>query len=129
LSYIVRAILAHDAWLRLVKRFGSGIKNHELTLRKRLLHIRKGNMNIHNYLKEFRILSKQLFAYGVKIGEEELQMFIFNGLSPSFDIFYTSVWTRGVTITLSKLKSLLVYEKVSKNDTIQEQENVMALIA
>jgi hypothetical protein len=42
LRYVVGAITTHDlAWTRLTARFGIGTRTHELTLRKRLLHIKK----------------------------------------------------------------------------------------
>jgi hypothetical protein len=119
LPYVVGVTTTHEAWTRLAARFGIRTKNHELTLRKRLLHIKKGNLSMQNYLKEFKIMIDQLLAYGVKIGEEELQTYILNG-PPTFDIFCVSVRTKGVPMTLTKLESLLICEESNRNEKLTE---------
>jgi hypothetical protein len=54
---MVGATFAHEVWTRLTARFRTRTKNHELTLRKRLLHIKKGNLSMQDYLKEFQIIT------------------------------------------------------------------------
>jgi hypothetical protein len=87
LPYVVGATTAYKAWTRLSKRFGVGTKKHELTPKKRLLHIKKGSQSMQDYLKEFEIITNQLLSCGVKIGEEELQTYILNGHWMSHLIF------------------------------------------
>jgi hypothetical protein len=71
---------------------------------------------MHDYLKEFKIIIDQLLACKVKIGEEELQTYVLNGLPLALDVFYAIFSTRGVPITLAELESLLVCKESSKND-------------
>ncbi|XP_026459452.1 putative uncharacterized protein DDB_G0289263 [Papaver somniferum] len=68
----------------------------------------EGNQYIIDYLKKIKTISDSLAAIGEKVSDEDLIMFLLNGLGSEYDVFVFSSQNRETPYTFGEIKARLL---------------------
>ncbi|XP_031270010.1 uncharacterized protein LOC116128426 [Pistacia vera] len=98
---------AYEIWNTLELHFQSFSKVRTLHLRNLLQSTKKESMSVNEYILKMKELRDELVASGVQIGDEELLLYILDGLGPEFDAMVANLVANSSTATLQEAQILL----------------------
>ncbi|PKU87026.1 Retrovirus-related Pol polyprotein from transposon TNT 1-94 [Dendrobium catenatum] len=133
LPYIVNLDSTADLWDTLERRFQSSNRSKVIQLKNELHNITMKNQSMTQYLTDIKSLVDQIAAAGATVDDEDIILYILNGLPQPYQSFKTAIRTMLVPISLDNLYSLLLSEEVNiASDTaraIAKQDPDTALYA
>lgn len=110
-SFFIGCKSSNEVWTALEKRFSSLTRSHIHELKTSLHTVTKNsNESIDDYLIRIKELVDKLAIVSVVIDDEDLLLYTLNDLPYEYNSFCTSVRTRGGTLTLDELRTLLKFE-------------------
>ncbi|XP_010264401.1 PREDICTED: uncharacterized protein LOC104602415 [Nelumbo nucifera] len=115
LLYMVGIKSSKEAWDILECRYASSTPMHITSLRKQLHRLKKGSLTMHDYFQQVKSISDQLAGCGAPISDDELQIYILDGLPSLYHPFASIIHgcARIITVTLEELHDLLICEEMS----------------
>ncbi|KAJ4978920.1 hypothetical protein NE237_009700 [Protea cynaroides] len=130
LSYIVGVSFAKVAWNLLKTRYASTTLGHVMSLKRQLSHIRKGSQPMIHYIQQFKNIADQLAACNSSVSEDDLVLYVLNGLPPSYLQFCSSIRIRAwsTALPLEELHTLLICEELALADE-SPNENSSAFVS
>lgn len=119
-----------EMWHCILSHYASHTKACEMQYKTQLLSMEKVFMSVYAFLLKIRNLIDYLATIGQPLSLKDHMNFIFNELSLKYDPFVYSMFTRGVTYTITGVEALLIAQKswieLSKSTDVA---NVMANVA
>lgn len=91
LAHLVGLSSAQVVWNALEKRFVSLSRSHIIQLKIQLQSLKKGSQSITEYIQRIKHLSDSLASASSPIDEDDLIIYVLNGLPPEYGPFKTSV--------------------------------------
>ncbi|PKU67006.1 Retrovirus-related Pol polyprotein from transposon TNT 1-94 [Dendrobium catenatum] len=113
LPYVINLASTAAIWSTFENRFQATNRSKVLQLKNALHHISIKNLTMNQYLTDIKILVDQITAAGASIDNEDIIMYILNGLSPQYQAFKTAFCTMLTPITLDQLYPLLLSEEIN----------------
>ncbi|PKU87215.1 Retrovirus-related Pol polyprotein from transposon TNT 1-94 [Dendrobium catenatum] len=113
LPYVINLTSTASIWSTLENRFQATNRSKVLQLKNALHNISIKNLTMNQYLTDIKILVDQITAAGASIDNEDIIMYILNGLSPQYQAFKTAFRTMLTPITLDQLYPLLLSEEIN----------------
>ncbi|XP_026428256.1 uncharacterized protein LOC113324142 [Papaver somniferum] len=104
-------------------------------LRAQLHGIKKGNQSVVVYLQNIKTITDSFAAIGAKVSNEDLMMFVMNGLSSDYDVFVISSQNRETPYTFGELKEKLLSheqfldERQHQHQNVYDEQNTIAMYA
>ncbi|GAV73201.1 UBN2_3 domain-containing protein, partial [Cephalotus follicularis] len=84
LPYIVGVQSSKAAWNILHRHYASSTPSHIMALKQQLHSFKKGSQSMQLYLQQFKTIANQLAACGSPISDDDLVLFVLDGLSPTY---------------------------------------------
>ncbi|KAJ8636432.1 hypothetical protein MRB53_010699 [Persea americana] len=119
LAHVVGLKTSREVWLALERRFASLSRSHVIQLKTKLQSLKKGSMNITDYLQKIKHIADSLAAVLCPVDEEDLIIHTLNGLPQEYAAFKTSIRTRSSPISLEELHVLLLCEELNIEESHQ----------
>lgn len=92
--HIATCETAYDIWHTLEMHFLTDSKARVLHLRNLLQTTRKENLSINDYILKMKEFAGSLTASGVNISDEELLLYVLDGLGPEYDAVVANLTSR-----------------------------------
>ncbi|XP_031282144.1 uncharacterized protein LOC116140687 [Pistacia vera] len=105
--HVAKCGSAYEIWNTLELHFQSFSKARTLHLRNLLPSNKKESMSVNEYILKMKELGDELVASGVQIGDEELLLYILDGLGPKFNAMVANLVDNSSTTTLQEAQILL----------------------
>lgn len=114
-----------EAMGKLVSLFASKTRSRVMSLKKRLTLSSEGNKSVTEFLQSMRGIADELALAQSPVSDEDMIIFILNGLNPEFRELSTDIRARESDISLEEL-----YEKLTDFEVhIKEDENISPVIS
>ncbi|KAI0520010.1 hypothetical protein KFK09_007475 [Dendrobium nobile] len=113
LPYVVNLESTADIWNLLQNHFQATNRSKVIQLKNTLHNISLKNMTMSQYLSEIKNLVDQIAASGSVVDNEDIILYIINGLPSSYQSFKTSIRTMLTPISLDNLYPLLLSEEIN----------------
>ncbi|KAA8519612.1 hypothetical protein F0562_013943 [Nyssa sinensis] len=111
LSHVIGYSTSREAWLALERRFSTSTRSNILQLKSALHNISKGKDSIDLYIQKIKQARDSLASVSVLIEDEDILIYVLNGLPQEYNAFKTSIRTRSEHITLEKVYAMLKIEE------------------
>ncbi|KAA8518236.1 hypothetical protein F0562_015710 [Nyssa sinensis] len=111
LSHIIGYSTSREAWLALERRFSASTRSNILQLKSALHNISKGKDSIDLYIQKIKQARDSLASVSVLIEDEDILIYVLNGLPQEYNAFKTSIRTRSEHITLEEVYAMLKIEE------------------
>ncbi|KAB2626027.1 hypothetical protein D8674_017687 [Pyrus ussuriensis x Pyrus communis] len=120
ISLIASAKTSKEAWDKLLHLFASKARARVLGLKERLTLLRRENKPISEYLQEVRIIADELAIIDVPLSDDDLLLYILNGVGSDFKEIAAVVRSRDTLISFENLHDKLVEHEAAlkRDDTI-----------
>lgn len=105
--HIATCETAYDIWHTLEMHFLTDSKARVLHLRNLLQTTRKENLSINDYILKMKEFAGSLTASGVNISDEELLLYVLDGLGPEYDAVVANLTSRSGNVSLQEAQFLL----------------------
>lgn len=119
LAHVVGLSSAQVVWNALEKCFGSLSRSHFIQLKTQLQSVKKGSQSITEYIQRIKHLSDSLASASSPIDEDDIIIYVLNGLPPEYESFKTSVRIRSEPMSLEELQVLLLSEEMNIEATLK----------
>lgn len=130
LPYILHIDRSKDAWSALERKLSSLSRTNVLQLKCQIQTIMKGSASMSDYLQKIESITDTLVVVSAPIDEEDLVLYILNGLPPEYNAFKTVVRTRLQSVPVSKLQELLLIEEQQiQMTTIEDNSSQSSIIS
>ncbi|PKU80787.1 Retrovirus-related Pol polyprotein from transposon TNT 1-94 [Dendrobium catenatum] len=130
LPHVSNLATTAEIWSVLEHRFQATNRSKVIQLKNTLHHISLKNQTMTQYLSEIKSLVDQITAAGSTVDDEDVVLYILQGLPNSYQSFKTSIRTMLHPVSLDSLYSLLISEEIHvSSDVAKEtalQESKMA---
>ncbi|XP_026415995.1 uncharacterized protein LOC113311371 [Papaver somniferum] len=93
-------------------------------LRTQLNSLKKENIYIVQYLQKIKTIADSLAAIGEKVSDEDLMMFVLNGLGNKYDVFVISPQNREKPYSFGEVKDILLSHEQFLAERHQNNTNV-----
>lgn len=80
LPHVLHCTRSIDAWLILERKFASLSRYNVLQLKSRLQTLKKGELSITEYLRQFKVIVDTLASVSSSLDDEDIALYILNGL-------------------------------------------------
>ncbi|KAA8535057.1 hypothetical protein F0562_030060 [Nyssa sinensis] len=111
LSHVIGYSTSREAWLALERRFSASTRSNILQLKAALHNISKGKDSIDLYIQKIKQARDSLAFVSVLIEDENILIYVLNGLPQEYNAFKTSIRTRSKNITVVEVYTMLKIEK------------------
>ncbi|XP_028071092.1 uncharacterized protein LOC114273489 isoform X2 [Camellia sinensis] len=101
-----------EAWTALQSRFTSLSCSHIHQLKNKMSRLTKKGLSMDAYLTEFKTIADQLALACAPVDDEDIVLFILNGLPDEYNAFKTTICARSDSISPENLCSLLRSEEI-----------------
>ncbi|PKU88027.1 Retrovirus-related Pol polyprotein from transposon TNT 1-94 [Dendrobium catenatum] len=112
LPYVLQLETTAEIWATLQTRFQSTNRSKVIQLKNELHHISLKNSTMVQYLNDIKSLVDQIAAAGARVDEEDIILYILNGLPSTYQAFKTSIRTMTQPLNLDQLYSFLISEEI-----------------
>ncbi|KAI0527324.1 hypothetical protein KFK09_002923 [Dendrobium nobile] len=130
LPHIINLATTAEIWSVLETRFQATNRSKVIQLKNELHHVSLKNQTMTQYLSEIKSLVDQITTAGSNVDNEDVILYILQGLPNSYQSFKTSIRTMIHPLSLDNLYSLLISEEIHvSSDAAREialQESKMA---
>ncbi|XP_020697788.1 uncharacterized protein LOC110110577 [Dendrobium catenatum] len=113
LPYVVNLESTAEIWSTLETRFQSSNISKFIQLKNSLHNIALKNQSVTQYLTEIKTLVDQISASDSSVDNEDVILYILNGLPQSYQSFKTAIRTMLNPISLDQLYPLLLSEEIN----------------
>ncbi|PKU80145.1 Retrovirus-related Pol polyprotein from transposon TNT 1-94 [Dendrobium catenatum] len=113
LPHVVHLESTAEIWSTLETRFQSSNRSKVIQLKNSLHNIALKNQTVTQYLIEIKVLVDQISASGASVDNEDVILYILNGLPQSYQSFKTAIRTMLNPISLDQLYPLLLSEEIN----------------
>ncbi|KAI0510566.1 hypothetical protein KFK09_011171 [Dendrobium nobile] len=113
LPYIVNLESTAKIWSTLETRFQASNRSKVIQLKNSLHNVALKNQSVTQYLTEIKTLVDQISASGSSVDNEDVILYILNGLPQSYQSFKTAIRTMLNPISLDQLYPLLLSEEIN----------------
>ncbi|PKU65522.1 Retrovirus-related Pol polyprotein from transposon TNT 1-94 [Dendrobium catenatum] len=113
LPYVINLSSTAAIWSTLENRFQATNRSKVIQLKNSLHHISLKNLTMNQYLSEIKVLVDQIASAGSSVDNEDIILYILNGLPPQYQAFKTAIRTMLTPITLDQLYPLLLSEEIN----------------
>jgi gag-polypeptide of LTR copia-type len=133
LAQVVSAKTSADLWLMLQQSFSATSRARLSELRHKLQNTFKGASPCLEYIQKIQHVADELAFIGEPVSDEDLHMYILQGLGPEFDPFVVAVQTsasRSIADLISLLyshKSLLLSRAQAQQSSLPSAQNMIAM--
>ncbi|XP_010266990.1 PREDICTED: uncharacterized protein LOC104604390 [Nelumbo nucifera] len=119
-----------EVWDILEHRYVSSTPMHVTSIHKKLQCMKKRSLTMHDYLQQVKSISYQLAGCGAPVSDDELHIYILDGLPSSYRPFASTIRGRAriAAVTLEELHDLLICKEMSLVEDAPT-ENSHALVA
>lgn len=116
-SHVASCRIAHEAWLALKHYFVTKSKARLLSLRTTLQTLKKGSLNVHEYIRRKKDIFDALVSSGQSIVEEELVNYVIKGLRLEFEPIVMHIMAKmdGLVEKLSLQELKLILQNYETN--------------
>ncbi|KAA8538325.1 hypothetical protein F0562_027852 [Nyssa sinensis] len=111
LSHVIGYSTSREAWLALERRFSASTRSNILQLKSALHNISKGKDSTDLYIQKIKQARDGLASVSVLIEDEDILIYVLNGLPQEYNAFKTSITTRSENITLEEVYAMLKIEE------------------
>ncbi|KAA8515351.1 hypothetical protein F0562_018419 [Nyssa sinensis] len=111
LSYVIGYSTSREAWLALERRFSASTRSNILQLKFALHNISRGKDSIDPYIQKIKQARDSLASVSVLIEDEDILIYVLNGLPQEYNAFKNSIRTRSENITLEEVYAMLKIEE------------------
>ncbi|KAM2697975.1 hypothetical protein EV1_037030 [Malus domestica] len=120
ISLIASAKTSKEAWDKLLHLFASKARACVLGLKKRLTLLRRENKPVSEYLQEVRVIADELAIIDVPLSDDDLLLYILNGVGSDFKEIAAVVRSRDTSISFENLHDKLVEHEAAlkRDDTV-----------
>jgi hypothetical protein len=108
LAQVAISRTAAEAWKAISDMFASHTRARTTNVRHALATTKKENMTVAQYYGKMKGLADEMAAAGKPLDDEELVMYICNGLDPEFNPLVSALITRVEPVTPTELYSQLL---------------------
>ncbi|KAA8539318.1 hypothetical protein F0562_026010 [Nyssa sinensis] len=122
LSHVIGYSTSREAWLALERRFSASTRSNILQLKSALHNISKGKDSIDSYIQKIKQARDSLAFVSVLIEDEDILIYVLNGLPQEYNAFKTSIRTKSKNITLEEVYAMLKIEEQTI-ESIHKQNN------
>ena len=110
---------SHEAMSKLTNIFASRTRSRIMSLKKKLSLATQGNKSVVEYLQSMRSIADELALAQALVADDDLIIFILNGLGMEFREISTAIRARESAISLEELHDKLTdFESVIKHEEI-----------
>ncbi|KAF5468276.1 hypothetical protein F2P56_012440 [Juglans regia] len=106
--FISAAKTSHQAWTKLHTLYASKSRTRAMQLKEELTMIKKGNNKVQKYLHTVKALADEISLIYHPISEDDLTLYILNGLGSDFREIAAPIRAREKPLTFKELHDLLV---------------------
>ncbi|GKV37975.1 hypothetical protein SLEP1_g45934 [Rubroshorea leprosula] len=115
--YIAAAPTAQHAWETLEKLYANRSRTRVITLKERLQNLRRDGRPVFDYLRSIKAIADELGTVDRPLTDDDLTVYILNGLGPEFREIAASLRTRDSSLSFDDLHDRLVaHEESLKRD-------------
>ncbi|KAI5336426.1 hypothetical protein L3X38_015693 [Prunus dulcis] len=120
ISLIASAKTSKEAWDKLLRLFASKARARVLGLKERLTLLRRENKSVSEYLQEVRVIADELAIIDVPLSDDDLLLYILNGVGSDFKEIAAVVRSRDTSISFENLHDKLVEHEAAlkRDDTV-----------
>ncbi|KAA8535282.1 hypothetical protein F0562_030285 [Nyssa sinensis] len=122
LSHVIGYSTSREAWLALERRFSASTRSNILQLKSALHNISKGKDSIDSYIQKIKRARDSLASVSVLIEDEDILIYVLNGLPQEYNAFKTSIRTKSENITLEEVYAMLKIEEQTI-ESVHKQNN------
>jgi hypothetical protein len=122
LSTIYGLETSKQVWTALANQFANQSKSRVANLKTKLQSLHQGSKNCSDYIQSAKECADQLAAVGKPVPDEDLIIYLTNGLNPSFNSFITTIniLSRDKQMTFEDFQDeLLNHEMLLKHQQVQ----------
>ncbi|GKU88601.1 hypothetical protein SLEP1_g2846 [Rubroshorea leprosula] len=129
--YIAAAPTAQHAWETLANLYANRSRARVITLKERLQNMRRDGRSISEYLRTLKAVADELGTIDRPLSDDDLTVYILNGLGPEFREIAASLRTRDTSLSFDDLHDRLVAHEDSlrREDTKLETTPLTAHLA
>ncbi|KAI0498250.1 hypothetical protein KFK09_021491 [Dendrobium nobile] len=113
LPYVVNLDSTAAIWSTLETHFQSTNRSKVIQLKNSLHNISLKNQTVTQYLSAIKTIADQISASGSTVDNEDVILYILNGLPPSYQSFKTAIRTMLHPLSLDQLYPLLLSEEIN----------------
>ncbi|XP_031247791.1 uncharacterized protein LOC116105523 [Pistacia vera] len=99
---VAKCSTAYEIWSILELHFQSVFKARTLHLRNLLQTTKKDSCSISEYVLKMKEIGDELNASGVSMSDEELLLYILDGLGPEYDVVVANLTSNSSVITIQE---------------------------
>ncbi|KAI0522396.1 hypothetical protein KFK09_004775 [Dendrobium nobile] len=110
--YVISSSTAHEAWITLEKRLQSASRSRVIQLKNELHQVQMKESSMQQYLAKIKSIVDTIAASGSNVDQEDIIIYILNGLPAAYNSFKTSFRTSMLPIDLDTLYSLMCSEEI-----------------
>ena len=118
---------AKAVWIVLENRFASVSRSHVLSLRNKLLSIKKGPESMDNFFQRIKEARDRLSSIAVLIDEEELIHLVLEALPNEYSAFCFAIRTCNDIVTIEELNTVLNEEERAIKKKSETRDTPMAM--
>ncbi|KAA8548749.1 hypothetical protein F0562_000433 [Nyssa sinensis] len=111
LSHVIGYSASRNAWLALERRYSASTKFNILQLKSSLHNISKGKDSIDLYIQKIKQARDSLASVSILIEDDDILLYVLNGLPQEYNAFKTSIRKRYENITLEEVYAMLKIEE------------------
>lgn len=97
LQHVLHLEHSHEAWIAVECKLSSLSPTNILHLKNRLQTMMKGSSSIQDYLQQVKTIIDTLITVSLPVDDEDIILYMLNGLPPTFNAFKTAIRTRSQT--------------------------------
>ena len=129
LAHVVGLKSARNVWLALERRFASLSQSHIIQLKTQLQTLKKGSQSIADYFQKVKYIADSLTTSSSPIDDDDLIIYILNGLPSEYAAFKTSIRTGSAPINIEELQELLFCEESNIDEAPSIEFSTTALLS
>ncbi|GKV51222.1 hypothetical protein SLEP1_g57891 [Rubroshorea leprosula] len=111
--YIAATATAQQAWETLARLYANRSRTRVITLKERLQNMRRDGRSVSEYLRALKFVADELGTIDWPLTDDDLTVYILNGLGPEFREIAASLRTRDSSLSFDDLHDRLVAHKES----------------
>ncbi|GKV37337.1 hypothetical protein SLEP1_g45377 [Rubroshorea leprosula] len=111
--YIAAAATAQQAWETLAKLYANRSRTWVITLKERLQTMKRDGRPVFEYLRSLKTVADELGTVDHPLSDDDLTVYILNGLGPEFRKIAASLQTRDSSLSFDDVHDRLVAHEES----------------
>jgi Reverse transcriptase (RNA-dependent DNA polymerase)/gag-polypeptide of LTR copia-type/GAG-pre-integrase domain len=129
LAQVVSAKTSADLWQTLQRSFSATSRARLSELRRKLQNTSKGSSTCLEYIQKIQSVANELTFIGEPVSDDDLQMYILQGLGPEFDPFVVAVQTSASRSIADLISLLYSHESLLLSRTQARHTGVDSLLS